>query len=54
MRAFVGSEGSTGSVPGTRVSDVGKTACGERESFKVLAGNYALVNGAGQINGLRG
>src|SRR6202043_2144193 len=39
---------------GHEVSDVGEAARGERESLEVLTGNYALVNGAGQINGLGG
>jgi hypothetical protein len=39
---------------GSEIGDIGKAARGEREIFKVLAGDDALVNLAGEVHGLRG
>ena len=37
-----------------KVSDISEAARGERESFEIVACDYALVNGAGEIDDLRG
>ena len=39
---------------GNKVSDVGEAARGQREVFEIVTGDYALVNGAGEIDDLRG
>ena len=52
MRALVGSEGSTGSVPGARYAIFAKLRAA-RQCREVLAANHSLVNAAGQLDRLR-
>ena len=54
MRALVGSEGSTGSVPGARYAMLAKLRALSGKVSRSSDVTCGLVHGAGQINGLRG
>ena len=51
MRALVGSEGSTGSVPGDKISNVGEAARRKRHSFQIVGANDASADGARGVRG---